>query len=189
VQQPNTELATLLRPHLPKLYRLAYRLTGIQSDAEDLVQDVLVKVCARADELTSIRELSPWLGRVLYNQFIDDRRRYGRMPIKLVAEDALDALAQPEEANPEARASASETQEFLIEALEKLAEDQRVVVLLHDAEGYKLEEIAELIDTPIGTVKSRLHRARARLAELVPRAAEKSQTSMEPFSSHQRVSR
>ena len=66
------DLSAVLRPHLDRLYRLAFRLTGARADAEDLVQDVLVKVCARAEELTSIRDLSPWLGRVLYNQFTSE---------------------------------------------------------------------------------------------------------------------
>lgn len=174
MQPDSSTLATLLRPHLAKLYRLAYRLTANQPDAEDLVQDVLVKICARADEVTSIRDLSPWLGRVLYNHFIDDRRRYGRMPIKLVADGEVDFLLADEAAQPEQSAAIQQYRQQLVKELAKLSEEQRVVLLLHDAEGYKLSEIFELTGTPIGTLKSRLHRARQRLAALMPHENSKS---------------
>ncbi len=168
MKQANEAFAELVRPHLSKLYRLAYRLTGSQHDAEDLVQDVLVKVFVRQDELTSIRELSPWLGRVLYNQFIDDKRRYGRTPVKLVGADADVAdLADTANGSPAAAASLAEEQQRIVEALKKLAEEHRLVVVLHDVEGYKLKEIQELTGVPIGTLKSRLNRARTRLRMLL----------------------
>ena len=158
---------TLLKPHLPKLYRLAYRLTTNTADAEDLVQDVLVKLFSRQDELTSIRDLAPWLGRVLYNQFIDDVRRYGRQPLKLVNTDRdVDEVtaqgADPESATAHANASAQ-----LLKALEKLSEDHRVVLVLHDVEGYTIKEIEEITGISQGTLKSRLHRARQRLRDLL----------------------
>lgn len=168
MKQANDAFAELVRPHLSKLYRLAYRLTGSQHDAEDLVQDVLVKLFTRQDELTSIRELSPWLGRVLYNQFIDDKRRYGRTPLKLVGTDADVAdFADTANGSPAAAASAIEQQQTIIEALKKIAEEHRVVLVLHDVEGYKLKEIHELTGVPIGTLKSRLSRARTRMRALL----------------------
>ena len=155
--------ATTLKPHLPKLFRLACRLTPTKADAEDLFHDVLVKLFSRRTELTSIRELAPWLGRVLYNQFVDDVRRYGRQPVKLVGtSDPVEELADPD-TDP----TRSLQQAELSAALQKLSEDHRTVLVLHDVEGYTLKEIAELFDTPEGTLKSRLHRARARLRELL----------------------
>src|SRR5512147_2434560 len=65
----------LMRPHLRRLYRLAYRLTGRASDAEDLLQDVLIRLFERTDELSGITDLRPWTSRVLYNRFVDQRRR------------------------------------------------------------------------------------------------------------------
>lgn len=157
----------LLKPHLPKLYRLAYRLTTNAADAEDLVQDVLVKLFSRKDELTSIRDLAPWLGRVLYNQFIDDTRRYGRQPLKLVSaghdvDDTPTHGADPESAAVNANSNAQ-----LRKALEKLSEDHRVALVLHDVEGYTIKEMEELTGVAQGTLKSRLHRARQRLRELL----------------------
>ncbi|MCZ6658712.1 MAG: RNA polymerase sigma factor [Gammaproteobacteria bacterium] len=178
MKQANEAFAELVRPHLSKLYRLAYRLTGSQHDAEDLVQDVLVKVYARRDELTSIRELSPWLGRVIYNQFIDDKRRYGRTPLKLVGSDAdVEDLAATANGSPANAASLAEARGRIIEALEKIAEEQRVVLVLHDVEGYKFKEIHELTGVPVGTLKSRLSRARARLRVLLEKDGTFSESS------------
>ncbi len=164
-----------IEPHFTRLYRLAYRLTGSKSDAEDLLQDVLTKLYQRRDELSSIRELAPWLGRVLYNQFVDSRRRYGRQGLRLVGNDLDTALAEPPAAAPESEplhgAERSEQLSTLQAALSRLSEEHRVVLLMHDSEGYKLVEIQELTGTPIGTLKSRLHRARARLRTLLAPAA------------------
>ena len=77
----------LLRPHVDRLYRLAFRLTNNVTDAEDLVQEVLIKAYERHAELTSIAALGPWLGRVLYNRFVDDTRRYARRRLQTVSID------------------------------------------------------------------------------------------------------
>ncbi len=157
----------LIRPQLGALYRFAFRLTGTRSDAEDLVQDTLVKVYRRRDELSGIRELKPWLGRVLFNQFVDDKRRYARRTLHLVDPNADPDAIAADDGGPEALSSSIEVTSKLQTALERLSEDHRVVLLLHDAEGYKLQEIQEVTGTPVGTLKSRLHRARARLREII----------------------
>ena len=68
----------LLRPHMQGLYRLAFRLAGNKSEAEDLVQDVLTKVLLRLDDLAELDAPRVWLNRVMYNHFIDSRRKYSR---------------------------------------------------------------------------------------------------------------
>ena len=165
--QASDAFAALLQPHLEKLYRLAYRLTASVPDAEDLVGDVVLKLYERRDELTSIRDLAPWLGRVLYNQFIDDKRRYGRQPLKLVDANAGVDEQPGTGADPLAATLTADMAKSLDAALARLGEDHRVVVLLHDSEGYKLKEIQELTGIPVGTLKSRLHRGRERLRELL----------------------
>ena len=160
----------LLKPHLDRMYRLAYRLTGRRHDAEDLVQDTLVKLYRRRDELSSIRELKPWLGRVLFNQFVDDKRRYGRQALHLVDSNIEpDECAAPASARlePDAVSARDEAAATLTRALSQLSEEHRLVLMLHDVEGYKLTEIQELTGIPVGTVKSRLHRARGRLREIL----------------------
>ena len=160
----------LLRPHLDQMYRLAYRFTGQRADAEDLVQDTLLKLYRRRDELSSIRELKPWLGRVLFNQFIDNKRGYGRQALHLVDSTIEpDTTAAPASARlePDLASTREEASAELIQALAQLSEEHRIVLVLHDVEGYKLQEIQELTGAPIGTVKSRLHRARGRLREIL----------------------
>lgn len=165
---------SLLRPELDGLYRLAYRLTNDVADAEDLVQDVLTKVYERRDELTSIDVLAPWLARVLYNRFVDNRRRYEGKRLRTVAFDehaaeptiARSALASSD-AGPEALAERALDISVLSAALAKLSLDHRAVLLMHDAEGYKLTEIQTITGVAIGTLKSRLHRARERLRSLL----------------------
>jgi len=160
----------LLQPHLDRLYRLAWRLAGEKAAAEDLFQELLVKVFGKLDQLVAIEEPGPWLGRVMYNLFIDERRRFARQRLHMVGEGALagDGLAGlPGPDDPVAERGLAERRERLGDALERLSDEHRVVVLLHDAEGYKLNEIQDLMGTPVGTLKSRLHRARARLRELL----------------------
>src|SRR5213594_3252842 len=88
----------LLRPQVEYLYRLAWRFTGSVADAEDLVQDVLIKLFPRTEELLEIERLRPWLARVLYNQYVDSVRQRARSPIvELVTEaegedNQIDAL-------------------------------------------------------------------------------------------------
>ena len=164
----------LLRPQLRRLHRLAFRLTGNRPDAEDLLQDVLTRIFERANELSSIEDLRPWSNRVLYNRYIDLRRRSHRRRFALVGprpvaafgtdvpSDDISQLVSPQP-GPEAAALLSSDMACLDEALRRLSDEHRAVVLLHDAEGNSLEEIAAMIGVPVGTVKSRLHRARARL--------------------------
>ena len=148
------DFEALLRPCMDRVYRLAYRLTGNQADSEDLVQDLLIKLYPRRDELSSIENLTPWLGRILYNLFIDQIRRKPRL--SLVDVDANEMEISQTRSTPA-------TDELDISRLEKalaqLSEEHRVVVLMHDAEGYKLEEIHRITGVPVGTVKSRLHQS------------------------------
>nr|NIO40056.1 hypothetical protein [Burkholderiales bacterium] len=79
----------LLRPQLERLFRLAFRLAGSKAEAEDLFQDVLLKAYTRLDDLVEVREPGPWLSRVMYNHFIDNRRRFARARLFSVTEGQL----------------------------------------------------------------------------------------------------
>ncbi len=169
-QNRSATFERLLRPHLDRLYRFAYRLTGSKAEAEDLFQDVLVKLFGRLDDLADIEEPGSWTSRVLYNHFVDNRRRFARQRLVSVGEGQLppggfDAV--PGGDNPARNAERLDNIMRLDMALAELSEDHRLVVLLHDSEGYKLKEIQEITGVPVGTLKSRLHRARARLRELL----------------------
>ena len=160
---------TLVRPHFERLYRLAWRLTGQKAEAEDLFQELLIKAYGKLDDLVAIEEPGSWLSRVMYNLFIDERRRFAR-GLSTVGDDDLpgDGIAGlPGTDDPAWDHERLQRLEQLDRALHKLSDEHRIIVLLHDTEGYKLSEIQELIGVPVGTVKSRLHRARLRLRELL----------------------
>jgi RNA polymerase sigma-70 factor (ECF subfamily) len=160
----------LVRPHFDRLYRLAWRLTGQKAEAEDLFQELLIKAFGKLDDLVNIDEPGSWLSRVMYNLFIDERRRFARRRMLTVEEGEMagDGIAGlPGTDNPAWDHERLERMQALDSALSKLSDEHRLIVLLHDTEGYKLVEIQELIGIPVGTVKSRLHRARARLREIL----------------------
>jgi len=166
----NIAFEKLVRPHFDRLYRLAWRLTGQKAEAEDLFQELLVKAYGKLDDLVKIDEPGSWLSRIMYNLFIDERRRFARRRIHTVEEGEMagDGIAGlPGTDNPVWDHERLERMKELDTALSKLSEEHRLVVMLHDTEGYKLTEIQDLIGVPVGTVKSRLHRARSRLREIL----------------------
>jgi len=173
----------LMRPQVQYLYRLAWRFTGNVTDAEDLLQDVLIKVYPKTREMLAIQKLRPWLAKVLYHQYVDSVRQRKRSPVlELVSEgeeDALDKIATTRE-GPEEEAERSGQRDRILAAVRQLNPEQRALIAMHDVEGYSLEELERILETPIGTLKSRLHRARARLRALLP---------MEPFPAGERVNR
>ena len=160
----------LVRPHLDALFRLAYRLTGNRTNAEDLVQDVLVKIYPRYNEMARIGNLGGWLTRVTYNQFIDDKRSASRSPIYLAIDNTIDEsdgieYIMTEDNTPAQNHERLRQQQRINEAMMKMDDDQRTILLLHDVEGYTFAELGEILGCPVGTLKSRLHRARAALRE------------------------
>jgi len=166
----NITFEKLVRPHFDRLYRLAWRLTGQKAEAEDLFQELLVKAYGKLDDLVKIDEPGSWLSRIMYNLFIDERRRFARRRMHTVEEGEMpgDGIAGlPGTDNPVWDHERLERMKRLDTALARLSEEHRLIVMLHDTEGYKLTEIQELIGIPVGTVKSRLHRARSRLREIL----------------------
>jgi RNA polymerase sigma factor (sigma-70 family) len=169
------EFAQLMREHVPTLYRSAYRWTGAADRAEDLVQQLLVRLYPRLAELRELDRLRPWVLRVMYRIFVDELRRERASPVQFGADPAAAAETASSEdepwldpgPGPAELAERQLTQERLVRAWERLGEEHRVVLSLHDIEDYTLPELAEIMDIPLGTLKSRLHRARARLRELL----------------------
>jgi RNA polymerase sigma factor (sigma-70 family) len=168
------EFERLMREHVPALYRSAYRWTGAADRAEDLVQQLLVRLFPRLAELRELDRLRPWALRVMYRIFVDGVRRERASPVQFGAEATADGEATSEDEawvdpgpGPAELVERELTQERLVRAWERLGEDHRVVLSLHDIEDYSLPELAQIMDIPLGTLKSRLHRARARLRELL----------------------
>lgn len=165
----------VMRPHLPALYRLAYRLTGTETDSEDLLQELLLRLHVRTSEVAGLDRPDIWLARVLYRLYVDEYRRSRLRPRPAAdfrddRDDGNDPVTGAEgtaDFEPENRAERAFDSARLQQALDALPEDQRAVVLLHDVEGYRLTELTGLLDIPVGTLKSRLHRARRRLRGLL----------------------
>lgn len=160
----------LVRPHVKSLYKLAYRFTRNAMDAEDLVQELLIKFYPRIDELAKVEKLRPWLVRAMYRLWIDGLRKHHRSPISLIEDGKFSESEMEFESIQRAREQEIEhsyTQQQLQRAIDQLAEHHRIVLVLYDVEGYTLEEMATTLNCPVGTLKSRLHRARAQLKKLL----------------------
>ena len=169
-QNKQPSFTALIRPHLDRMYRLAYRLTGHREDAQDLVQDVLLKLHAQRDRLAEVEAVSTWIGRVMYNQFIDNLRRYKSRRLALVDDPAVSSdpdQAPATDASTEDLAEGEFTINRVLAALERLSDDHQLIIKLHDVEGYTLTEVAEITGIPLGTLKSRRQRARERLQNLL----------------------
>lgn len=159
-----------VQPHLGTMYRFAYRLTGRREDAEDLVQDVVVKLFGKLDELEAVDRTAPWLNRVLYRQFVDDTRRQSRRGLRFAGEFADPSGLQswlenvPDEGpGPGDQLDREQLQPLVRSLLDSLPADHRTLLLLHDVDQWRLEDLAEVLDLPVGTLKSRLHRTRSAL--------------------------
>jgi len=160
--------ATLIRQHYRVLYRAAYRLTRSSVDAEDLVQEVCVRAYPRLGEIEELDQPRSWLLRVLYRLFVDLHRRYERANVRAIGDDEEFASGEPSPAEEAERA----LDRWRIEdAWKHLSQEQRLLLVLHDVEGYSLAEIHSLTGLKDGTIKSRLHRARVRLGRLLQRDA------------------
>ena len=167
------EFDHLLRDHVPALYRAAYRWTGAVDRAEDLVQELLVRLYPKLDELRGLERLRPWALRVMYRIFIDQMRRERSSPVQFGADLPVDGeeeeaqqLIDPSD-GPAELLEQELTQQRVLAAWERLGEEHRVVLSMHDIEDYSLPELAQIMDVPLGTLKSRLHRARAKLKGLL----------------------
>jgi RNA polymerase sigma-70 factor (ECF subfamily) len=168
------EFIELIKPYQDQLYRVAFRFTTSRDRAEDLVQTTLTKLFPSTKKLLALEKPGPWIIRVMHRQFIDDYRRYQRSPVSLIddsksADTETAQSSDPYEdfanggAGPEEEALIAEKKARLQAAWLKLSTNHRIVLSLHDIEGYTLLELSDSLETPVGTLKSRLNRARARL--------------------------
>jgi RNA polymerase sigma-70 factor (ECF subfamily) len=159
-----------MRPHLNGVYGRAYALTGSVQDAEDLTQEVWIRASARFDDVVSHDNPRAWLLQVLYRLFVDLVRSRRRSPIRLATgNESLDAAISTEP-GPEQQAEAATFFKKLRLAWERLSNDEQLLLALHGIEGLSLAEIQDVTGLPLGTIKSRLHRSRARLGRLLTTA-------------------
>lgn len=156
----------LMAEHYEPLYRAAYRFTRSVQDSEDLVQEVCVRALPRIAEVEALDKPRYWLMRVLYRLVIDSSRRYERRNVESLETVEVSMLASPDPGPPE-QVDTDLGNELLDRAWRRLDDGQRVLLGLHDIEGYSLAELTEITGLKEGTLKSRLHRARVRLGKLL----------------------
>ena len=153
-------LPEVLADHLDRLYRAAWALCGSREEAEDLVQETYVRVLAKKRMIASDADALPYLLTVLRNTFRSSLRTRSRRPQTAAMEEADPRFAAPASAGPDAVLEAR----AVFAAIAALPDDQRDVVAAVDVAGLSYAEAAETLGVPAGTIMSRLHRGRSRVA-------------------------
>lgn len=157
----------LVRSQQARVYSLALHYVGEREEARDLAQECFVRVFRQIDQLTEPRAFVSWLARMVRNAAIDrSRRRKARPPAQDLAAEDLFSLAD-EGLGPERMAEQASEARLLWRALANLGPEHREIVTLKDIHGLEFEQIAAILELPVGTLKSRSHRARAALAKQV----------------------
>ena len=158
-------------PHIDSMYNFAFRLTNDEDDANDLVQDTYLKAFRFINSFSQGTNAKAWLFRILKNSFINDFRKKSKEPAKVDYQDVETTY------NSEEDAETNQTVDLRVESVQDLIGDEianalnalpvdfRTVIILCDVEGFTYEEMAKILDIPIGTVRSRLHRARMLLKD------------------------
>lgn len=165
-------------PHINSMYNFAYRLTLDSDDAKDLLQDTYLKAFRFIDSFQQGTNAKAWLFRILKNSFINDYRKKSKEPSKVdyqEVESYYNSEDVDRQITPDLRVEALQDMigDEISIALNSLDVDFRTVIILCDLEGFKYEEMAKILDIPIGTVRSRLHRARNLLKEKLSEYARK----------------
>lgn len=153
------QFRTVLAPHVQLLYQQAYRFTLNTADAEDLLQDVLLETYRKREVLYAVDNAGAWLSRCLYHRFVDRYRRQRRQP----QFDDIDSLLDHAGLASQGEMETQLVYQQMMKALQALSPKYRAVVSLHDQMGFTLPELESIMDIPLGTLKSHLHRARKAL--------------------------
>jgi RNA polymerase sigma-70 factor (ECF subfamily) len=162
--------------YLDQLYAAAMRITRNPTDAEDLVQETYTKAFANFHQYRPGTNLKAWMHRIMTNAYINDYRKKQRAPLEADSDEVEDWQIMRAASHQSTGLRSAElealdrlTDDRVKDALAALPDDYRLVVYYADVEGYSYKEIAAIMDTPIGTVMSRLHRGRAQLRKILTR--------------------
>ncbi|MDK8307228.1 sigma-70 family RNA polymerase sigma factor [Corynebacterium imitans] len=173
-QDLKTRFTEEAMPLLDQLYGGALRMTRNPQDAEDLVQETYLKAYKGFDRFTPGTNLKAWLYRIMTNTYINTYRKKQRRPLVTSADEVTDNQLYTSSSHDSTGLESAEVEALkqmpnsrISEALNSLNEDYRMVVYYADVEGLAYKEIAEVMDIPLGTVMSRLHRGRKQLREML----------------------
>ena len=179
LQQRYREFEQEAIPHMDAAYNFALRMTGDEDDADDLVQETFLKAFRFFEKFEKGTNCKAWLFRIMKNSYINDYRKQTKEPDKIDYEDVQNFYEniksdQVEMQHYEPDAFTNLLDDEISSAITDLPEDFRTVIILSDIEGFTYEEISDFVDIPVGTVRSRLHRARKMLyAQLYDYAKDK----------------
>ena len=168
----NSAWESLLQVHTRKIYNLCYRFTGRPAEAEDLTQEVFIKIFQTLQSFDEAQgTFTTWLNRVARNHLVDHYRRTRKERLTSSLDDEENPLQETPSsgAGPSAELESRERRELLQRALEKLSPDLREAVILRDLNDLDYDEIAQVLSVPQGTVKSRINRGRLELARVLKR--------------------
>lgn len=177
-QQKDEVFEQELMPHIDALYNFAYRLVFDEDEANDLVQETYLKAYRFVESYEQGTNAKAWLFRILKNSFINDYRKKSKQPNKVDYQE-VEQYYNSEDTAVEATSDLriESVQEMMgdeiTNALNSLDVDFRTIIILSDLEEFKYEEMAKILDIPIGTVRSRLHRARHLLKDKLSAYARK----------------
>ena len=167
----------LVRRHYQLAYNIAYRILGDPDQAADATQAAFVRACRARGRFRAEASCSTWLYRIVTNVCLDQVRQADKQPasLTLLADDETTAEQRDvpdEQADPAHHAQQHQRQQLVHNALQQLTAEHRAVVVLYDLNGFSYQEIAQMLELPVGTVKSRLNRARLILKELLAQLLE-----------------
>ncbi|HEV2349417.1 MAG TPA: RNA polymerase sigma factor [Terriglobia bacterium] len=168
----NSAWESLLKGHTRKIFNLCYRFTGRPSEAEDLTQEIFIKIFQTLRTFDSAQgTFMTWLNRVARNHLVDHyrRTRKDRMTSSLDDDEGAVSETPSPSAGPSAGVESRERRELLQRGLDKLSPDLREAVVLRDLNDLDYDEIARVLGVPQGTVKSRINRGRLELARVLKR--------------------
>lgn len=165
IQKRYNEFDELVVPMTDALYNFAMKMTGSSDDADDLVQETMLKAYRFFDKFEKGTNIKAWLFSIMKNSFINEYRKQSKQPGKVDYDDISNFYENIKSNEVEFSHIVGDSfsdvlDDDITEALSSLPTDFQTIIILSDIEGYNYEEIAEFMSCPIGTVRSRLHRAR-----------------------------
>jgi len=176
-----TAFEKLIEIYQSKVYNLAYKMFGNPEDASDLAQEALIKIFKNISTFKEESQFSTWIYRIAYNLYVDELRKRKKFDVQSIDEQYEDSNESKitiidNRPTPEQYVENKEKAEIVHNAINKLSAEHKAAIILRDIDGHTYEEIAEIQNCSLGTVKSRINRARGQLKEILSEYLEQNTT-------------